>query len=64
MSTLILGGGVTGLAAAFQKQQHQSLAGLWNTIVHEDRRWPAGVVRHITSVATGWQSMTLARVTL
>ena len=57
---------VSGLAAAFQKQQHQSLADLWNTIVREDRRWPAAVVRHTTSHAPAFerQSMALARVTL
>ena len=59
-------GDVSGLAAAFQIQQHQALAGLWNTIVREDRRWPAAVVRHTTSIApaAAQQSMTLTRVTL
>ena len=57
---------VSGLAAAFQKQQHQSLAGLWDAIVGEDRRWPAATVRHTTSAAPtlARQSMTLTRVTL
>jgi flavin-dependent dehydrogenase len=59
-------GDVSGLAAAFQKQQHRSLVGLWNTLAREDRRWPAAVVRHVTPIAAepGWQSMALARVTL
>jgi hypothetical protein len=57
---------VNGLTAAFQRQQHQALAGLWDTIVREDRRWPEAVVRHTTSAApvTARQSMTLLRVTL
>ena len=57
---------VSGLAAAFQQQQQQSLAGLWNMVVREDRRWPAATVRHITAVAPAFarQSMTLTRVTL
>jgi hypothetical protein len=33
-------------------------------MAREDRRWPTAAVRHVTSSATGWQSMTLARVTL
>ncbi len=57
-------GEVSGLAEAFQKRLHHSLAGLWNTLAHEDRRWPAAVVRHVTAMETGWQSMSLARVTL
>jgi len=57
---------VSGLAAAFQRHQHQSLAGLWDAIVHEDRRWPATAIRHTTSAAPALarQSMTLTRVTL
>ena len=59
-------GDVNGLAAAFQKQQHQALAGLWNMIAGEDRRWPEALVRHTTSATptTARKSMTLARVTL
>jgi 2-polyprenyl-6-methoxyphenol hydroxylase-like FAD-dependent oxidoreductase len=59
-------GEVSGLAAVFQKQLHQSLVGLWNTIAREDRRWPEAVVRHSTAAApvTARQSMTLLRVTL
>jgi flavin-dependent dehydrogenase len=59
-----LPGDASGLAATFQKQLHHSLIGLWNMMAREDRRWPAATVRHVTAVATGWQSMTLARVTL
>ncbi len=59
-----LTGDVNGLAPAFQKHLHHALLGLWNTLAREDRRWPAAVLRHRTPVATGWQSMTLARVTM
>jgi 2-polyprenyl-6-methoxyphenol hydroxylase-like FAD-dependent oxidoreductase len=60
-----LAGDVNGLAAAFQQQQYHSLAGLWEAIAREDRRWPAAVVRHITATApvTARQSTTLLRVT-
>jgi flavin-dependent dehydrogenase len=59
-------GEVSGLAATFQKQLHQSLVGLWNTMAREDRRWPEAVVRHSTAAApvTARQSMTLLRATL
>ncbi len=36
---------VTGLAVAFQKQLHRSLASLWQTTANDDRRWPATEVR-------------------
>jgi hypothetical protein len=57
---------VSGLAAAFQKHQYQSLAGLWDAIVREDRRWPATAIRHTTSAApaSARQSLILTRVTL
>jgi 2-polyprenyl-6-methoxyphenol hydroxylase-like FAD-dependent oxidoreductase len=64
-------GDVRGLAAAFQKQLHHSLAELWNTIAHDDRRWPAAEVRHLTPVSSEQmrreqvrRSMAIARVTL
>jgi 2-polyprenyl-6-methoxyphenol hydroxylase-like FAD-dependent oxidoreductase len=61
-----LPGDVSGLAAAFQKQLHHALAGLWNTIVHDDRRWPATEVRHVTPVSPehGRRSTAIVRVTL
>jgi 2-polyprenyl-6-methoxyphenol hydroxylase-like FAD-dependent oxidoreductase len=37
-------GDIDGLAAAFQKQLGQSLAGLWHSIANEDRRWPKAEV--------------------
>ena len=37
-------GSVDGLAAAFQEQLGQSLAGLWHSISNEDRRWPKAEV--------------------
>jgi flavin-dependent dehydrogenase len=59
-------GEVSGLAAAFQKELHQSLAELWNTMAREDRRWPEAVVRRTTAPApvAARQSMTLTRATL
>jgi hypothetical protein len=57
---------MNGLAAAFQKQQHQSLVELWNTMAREDRRWSDAVVRRTTAATpmTARQSMTLLRATL
>jgi flavin-dependent dehydrogenase len=57
---------VNGLAAAFQKQLHQSLIGLWNTMAREDRRWPEAAVRRTTAATpvTARQSMTMLRATL
>jgi 2-polyprenyl-6-methoxyphenol hydroxylase-like FAD-dependent oxidoreductase len=57
---------VIGLAAAFQKRLHKSIAGLWNSIAQDDRRWPTAEVRHATPMSPEQvrRSMTLARVTL
>jgi 2-polyprenyl-6-methoxyphenol hydroxylase-like FAD-dependent oxidoreductase len=43
---------VDGLAAAFQKQLSNSLAGLWQTISNEDRRWPKAEVTTSEAVRT------------
>jgi 2-polyprenyl-6-methoxyphenol hydroxylase-like FAD-dependent oxidoreductase len=61
-----LAGEVSGLAATFQKQLHQSLVELWNTMAREDRRWPEAAVRHsiVAPSVTARQSMTLLRATL
>jgi 2-polyprenyl-6-methoxyphenol hydroxylase-like FAD-dependent oxidoreductase len=61
-----LAGDMNGLAADFQRRQYQSLAGLWDVVVREDRRWPETVVRHNAAAApvAVRQSMTLRRVTL
>ena len=61
-----LAGDVHGLAAAFQKELHHALAEMWNTIVRDDRRWPATEVRHATPVSPVQvrHSMAIARVTL
>jgi flavin-dependent dehydrogenase len=57
---------VSGLAAAFQQRLHKSIAGLWNSIAQDDRRWPQAEVRHATPMSPEEvrRSMSLARVTL
>ena len=59
-------GDVSGLAAAFHQQQYQSLADLWNTILREDRLWPAAIFRHTTAATsvTAQYPLTLTQVTL